>query len=869
MTTLSPMMQQYMKIKQEHPDHILFYRLGDFYEMFFDDAKIASKELELTLTGRDCGLEERAPMCGVPYHSCEGYIARLIKKGYKVAICEQMEDPKTAKGVVKREVIRVVTPGTLVETTMLDEGINNFIASIYLSDQEYGLAIADISTGEIHATQFEDADDGKLKNELARFAPTEVVFNPAFLSKTQMATFLKERLTCCADCLEEDNFIFEQSEKRVEAQFSGKSLEELGLSDKSLAVCAIGGLLCYLSQTQMTGIDRLVTLDLYSDTQFMMLDMIARRNLELTETMRAHEKWGSLLWVLDKTKTAMGKRLLRLYLEQPLINPAVINKRLNAVEELYQDTILRSDLQELLTHVYDLERLMTKIVFGNCSPRDMKTLEYALRQLPGIKNRMQDCKSLYLKEIYQEIDPLEDVSDLIGAAILEDPPITLKDGWVIREGFDAQLDEVRDLLTNTKDYLVGVETREKEKTGIKSLKIGYNKVFGYYLEVTKTNLSQVPDYYIRKQTLANGERYITQELKELEDKILSASEQMLVMENQLFARLREEIAAHLFRIQKTANAIARLDVFQSLAQVAMSNRYCRPQVNLSGEIEIVDGRHPVVELLMDGAPFVANSLSLNMSDRQIAIITGPNMAGKSTYMRQSALIVLMAQMGSFVPAASASIGVVDGIFTRVGASDDLTTGQSTFMMEMNEVASILKSATSRSLLILDEIGRGTSTFDGMSIARAVIEYIADKKKMGAKTLFATHYHELTELEETLPSVKNFNIAVKKRGDQITFLRKIIPGGADDSYGIEVSKLAGIPDTIIHRAFEILHSIESQQEIPMGKGRRKESVPQPDMEQTSLLSVTTSRLEEELRQVDLNTLTPIEALNLLYKLKTMI
>ena len=826
MAKLSPMMEQYFRIKEQHKDHILFYRLGDFYEMFYDDAILASKELELTLTGRDCGQEERAPMCGVPYHSCEGYIARLIKKGYKVAICEQMEDPRLAKGVVKREVIRVVTPGTLVETSMLDEGQNNFIASICPEGEQYGLAVADISTGEIHAAQFTDPDDSTLKNELSRFAPNEIVFHPAFLDKKEMAEFIRNRLSCCAECLREEQYDFSEAQRRVLEQFGKSDLSELSLDQRPLAVQAIGGLLDYLTETQMNGVDRLVSLDLYSESQFMALDLTARRNLELTETMRTGEKKGTLLWVLDRTRTAMGKRLIRQYVEQPLLSPAVIGRRLDAVDELYQDTMLRDTVRERLGGIYDMERLMTKIVFGNCTPRDMRTFGAAIAALPALRSCLEGTKSRFLREIYQEMDELTDIADRIGRAIVDDPPITLKDGFVIRDGYSAELDEVRSLVTGSREYLAGIESRERERTGIKNLRIGYNKVFGYYIEVTKSNLELVPADYIRKQTLSTGERYITEELKDLEGRILTASEKMLAMESELFRELREFISGHLFRIQRTAGAVARLDVFASFAESAMQNGYVRPMVDLSGVIRIEDGRHPVVEQLLDGGQFVANSLYLDRGENTVAIITGPNMAGKSTYMRQCALIVLMAQIGCFVPARSASIGIVDGIYTRVGASDDLATGQSTFMVEMNEVADILKNATRDSLLILDEIGRGTSTYDGMSIARAVIEYIADKKKLGAKTLFATHYHELTVLEDSIVGIRNFNIACRKRGEEIIFLRKIVPGGADESYGIEVSKLAGIPDEIIRRAFEILGALESGNPVNERPGSRQRRTSSP-------------------------------------------
>lgn len=867
MAKLSPMMEQYFRIKEQHKDHILFYRLGDFYEMFYDDAILASKELELTLTGRDCGQEERAPMCGVPYHSCEGYIARLIKKGYKVAICEQMEDPRLAKSVVKREVIRVVTPGTLVETSMLDEGQNNFIASICPEGEQYGLAVADISTGEIHAAQFTDPDDSTLKNELSRFAPNEIVFHPAFLDKKEMAEFIRNRLSCCAECLREEQYDFSEAQRRVLEQFGKSDLSELSLDQRPLAVQAIGGLLDYLTETQMNGVDRLVSLDLYSESQFMALDLTARRNLELTETMRTGEKKGTLLWVLDRTRTAMGKRLIRQYVEQPLLSPAVIGRRLDAVDELYQDTMLRDTVRERLGGIYDMERLMTKIVFGNCTPRDVRTFGAAIAALPALRSCLEGTKSRFLREIYQEMDELTDIADRIGRAIVDDPPITLKDGFVIRDGYSAELDEVRSLVTGSREYLAGIESRERERTGIKNLRIGYNKVFGYYIEVTKSNLELVPADYIRKQTLSTGERYITEELKDLEGRILTASEKMLTMESELFRELREFISGHLFRIQRTAGAVARLDVFASFAESAMQNGYVRPMVDLSGVIRIEDGRHPVVEQLLDGGQFVANSLYLDRGESTVAIITGPNMAGKSTYMRQCALIVLMAQIGCFVPARSASIGIVDGIYTRVGASDDLATGQSTFMVEMNEVADILKNATRDSLLILDEIGRGTSTYDGMSIARAVIEYIADKKKLGAKTLFATHYHELTVLEDSIVGIRNFNIACRKRGEEIIFLRKIVPGGADESYGIEVSKLAGIPDEIIRRAFEILGALESGN--PVNERRSRQPRKPAAEDQLTLAAYEKSPVERELEKIDVDSLSPREALTRLYELKAFL
>ncbi|MBC8584329.1 DNA mismatch repair protein MutS [Youxingia wuxianensis] len=865
MQNLSPMMQQYFAVKEKHPGHIVFFRLGDFYEMFFDDAIVASKELELTLTGRDCGQQERAPMCGVPYHSCDAYIARLIKKGFKVAICEQVENPKEAKGMVKREVIRVITPGTLIESNMLSDDTNNYIACVFSGEEGYALACADISTGQLFVSQFEKDGENELVNELGRYSPSEIIFNGGLLEKKTVTGFIKDKLGCIADLLDDDKFQAAASRELITRHFS-KAPEELGLEGRELSVQVLGALLAYLYETQQKGLERITAIGYVNPEQYMTLDITARRNLEIVQTMRTGEKKGTLLWVLDKTKTAMGKRLLRSFLDKPLLNPAMINKRLNAVEELYSDTLLRCDVTEQLSGVFDLERLMTRIIYGNASPREFRSLQYTATALPGLKSRLSGCQSAYLCEVCQGIDPLEDISRLIDSAIVEEPPALLKDGSVIKDGYDAQLDELRGLVHNTKQILVDIETLEKEKTGIKNLKIGYNRVFGYYIEVTKSYLDLVPQTYIRKQTLANCERYITQELKELEEKILTAGEKILILENSLFEQVRAQIAANLNRIQTTAAAIARLDVYASFAAVAANNNYCRPQVDFSSDIIIKEGRHPVVELLMNGAPFVANDTVLNNSDKQIAIITGPNMAGKSTYMRQTALIVLMAQIGSFVPAVSADIGVVDGIYTRVGASDDLASGQSTFMVEMTEVAHLLREATSRSLLILDEIGRGTSTFDGMSIARAVIEYIADKHKVGAKTLFATHYHELTELEQQLSSVKNYNIACKKRGDDIIFLRRIIPGGADDSYGIEVSKLAGVPDWIIKRAHQVLEQLEDGKTVDPVKKKGK---PQEVSSQISFETVLPSEVEEALRQIDVNTLTPIEALNRLYELKKLL
>ncbi|MEG2174581.1 MAG: DNA mismatch repair protein MutS [Oscillospiraceae bacterium] len=860
MAPLSPMMQQYFDIKKQHPDQLLFFRLGDFYEMFYDDAKVASRELDLVLTGRDCGQEERAPMCGIPYHSCEAYIARLIQKGYKVAICEQMEDPRQAKGVVRREVIRVVTPGTLIEADMLDEGSNNYILSIWRGAKAIGLAFADISTGHAHVTELAEDDLTSLENELARFSPSEAVFNEALLSLDGVKDLLAQRLHCCAGMLDDHVWSEEACREAVHTQFGTQTIAIPGMH-------ALGGLLSYLTDTQKIVIERLVSLECYECERYMTLDATARRNLELVSTMRTGERRGSLLWVLDKTRTALGRRMLRRYLERPLCNIIVIEKRLNAVDELKSDSMLRMDLAETLSGVYDLERLLTRIVCGSTTPRELKSFEMTLRRLPTLRARIEMTKSRLLQEIYHDIDPMDTMAARIGKAISDDPPATSKDGGFIRNGFDTELDGLRELLTHTREHLARIEADERERTGIKNLKIGYNKVFGYYIEISNAYKNMAPPEYIRKQTLSNCERYITEQLKTLEEQILTARERAIILEIRLYEDLRADITAQTDVIQKTADAVARLDVFCSLAAVASEQNYCRPIFTTGGEILIRGGRHPVVEALLGTSQrFVANDCTLDLGDNQIAILTGPNMAGKSTYIRQVALIVLLAQLGSFVPAQSAQLGVVDGIYTRVGASDDLATGQSTFMVEMNEVSQILKKATSKSLLILDEVGRGTSTFDGMSIARAMLEYIAEPEKLGAKTLFATHYHELTELEGLFPSIKNYNTAVKKRGDDITFLRRIVPGAVDDSYGIEVSKLAGIPDWIIRRAHEILTDLEAQRPISERRAALRRTKLPPDGQQAI---PTPSAVEEMLRRVDLNALSPLEALNKLYELKSML
>ena len=861
---LSPMMQQYLSMKDEHRDQILMFRLGDFYEMFFDDAVTASRELELTLTGRDCGLPDRAPMCGVPYHSVENYIARLVKKGYKVAICEQMENPALAKGMVKRDIVRVVTPGTLMEANMLEEGSNNYICSLCPSGERCGLAFADISTGSVLVTEV--SGEMAVINELGKYAPHEVIYAEELPQLRSVVGFLKDRLCCAAQAGDRDAYTEETAKKLVTEQFGEDTVTRL--AGTPLAVRALGGLLAYLRVTQFTGLERLLEAKSYLPQEYMRLDVAARRNLELTETMRSREKRGTLFWVLDKTKTSMGRRLLRSSIEQPLLSVNAINRRLNAVTELTRNSILISELAAALDGVYDLERLMTRVVYGNPPVKDMIALGATTARLPAIKELLGEVQCALLREIEQNIDPLEDVARLIGSAIDPDSDIPLKEGGVIREGYDKQLDEARHLSKDIRGILAEIEEREKDATGIRTLRIGYNRVFGYYIEVSNSFKDQVPAHYIRKQTLTNAERYITEEIKELEERVLHAQQEAIDRAAELYEQVRATVAAELPRIQQTAAAVAGLDMLCSLATVALNNNYCCPTVDLSDEIEISEGRHPVVEQLLDGVPFVPNDTKLNNRENQIAVLTGPNMAGKSTYMRQVALIVLMAQVGSFVPAASARIGIVDGIYTRVGASDDLTTGQSTFMVEMSEVANILKEATEKSLLILDEIGRGTSTYDGMSIARAVIEYIADRKKLGAKTLFATHYHELTELEELIPCVKNYNVAVKKRGEDIVFLRRIIPGGVDESYGIEVSKLAGIPRWVIDRAYEVLSSLEDGQTVSEAKVKTR-AKPKEESEQLYFIDEKAEAIKKRLRGADPNTLTPIEALNLIYELKKLL
>ncbi len=870
MADLSPMMKQYFQIKEQNPDTILFFRLGDFYEMFFEDAKIASRELDLTLTGRDCGQEERAPMCGVPFHSYENYLARLVAKGYKVAICEQMEDPATAKGLVKRDIIRVVTPGTVLESSMLDEGKNNYLASLWVENGQAGVCFADVSTGSLQATLLTDADrelENMVCSEFSRFSPREILVNPGALDMKSLPEFIREKLSASLECLSEEECSGENCRSRVLEQFGVKNEKELSESGHPLIVRAVGQLLYYLQKTQRGGLERLAKVEYYEKGRFMRLDLNTCRNLELTETMRNKEKRGSLLWVLDKTRTAMGKRQLRNWLERPLLSPGLITRRLNAVEELVENAMFRDTITELLNGMQDLERIMSRIVYGSANGRELRALWSALCRLPEIKEQLSSASSEFLQKVYRQIDPMADVCDLIDKAIVEDPPFSIREGGIIRPGYFEELDQLRSDMTNGKGLLASVEARERERTGIPKLKIGYNRVFGYYLEITNSYRDQVPEEYIRKQTLTNCERYITPELKDLENRILGASDRAVQMETRLFEDVRKQIAAEMGRVQMTARAIAALDVIASFAQVSAQRDYIRPTVNVSGRLYLKDSRHPVVEALLKDAPFVPNDVELDMNQNRVAIITGPNMAGKSTYMRQIALIVLMAQIGCFVPASSAEIGIVDGIYTRVGASDDLAAGQSTFMVEMTEVADILRHASANSLLVLDEIGRGTSTFDGMSIARAVLEHVADPKQLGAKALFATHYHELTEMEEQLEGVKNYSIAVKKRGDDITFLRRIVRGGADDSFGVEVAKLAGVPDRIVRRARQILKELEAGAPVQVSgkKQAAKEEAAQIPAQMMMLETSSQGEVLRRLRELDINTLTPIECMNQLFSL----
>ena len=874
---LTPMMQQYKKTKEEFKDCILFYRLGDFYEMFFDDAKIVSKELELTLTGKNCGLEERAPMCGVPFHAVEGYLSKLVSRGYKVAICEQVEDPAQAKGLVKREVIRVVTPGTNLNAQALDESRNNYIMSIVYVSDRFGISFADVTTGDYFVTEVDSVR--KLLDEMYKFSPKEVICNEALVMSGVDMEDLKERLHLIMYALESWYFDDELCQRALLEHFRVSSLKGLGAADFGCGVIAAGALLRYLTETQKTSLSHMSKLQPYISGNFMVIDSSSRRNLELVETLREKQKRGSLLWVLDKTKTAMGARTLRGYVEQPLIQKEEIERRLQAVEELNSQMITREELREYLSPVYDLERLIGRISYQTANPRDLIAFKTSLGMLPHLKTLLMDFQSPLLQEIQNDLDVLPDLYELIESSVLEEPPVTIREGNIIKDGYHEEVDRFRKAKTEGKSWLAEIETKERERTGIKNLRIKYNKVFGYYLEVTNSYKDLVPEDYIRKQTLTNAERYITPELKELEDTILGAEEKLTALEYELFTDIRDRIAAEVLRIQRTAKAVARLDVFTSLAFVADKNHYVRPKINGQGVVDIQKGRHPVVEQMIPENMFISNDTYLDNDSNRISVITGPNMAGKSTYMRQTALIVLMAQIGSFVPAERADIGIVDRIFTRVGASDDLASGQSTFMVEMNEVSNILRNATANSLLILDEIGRGTSTFDGLSIAWAVIEHIADKKLLGAKTLFATHYHELTELEGTMEGVNNYCIAVKEKGDDIVFLRKIVQGGADRSYGIQVAKLAGVPESVIERAKELAEEL-SRADISVkakniaeegrAKGKQKKKpkrYDEVDLEQISLFdTVKNEDVIRELEELDLPNMTPMEAMNTLNRLQ---
>ena len=870
-SVLSPMMQEYCKTKEEYKDCILFYRLGDFYEMFFDDALLVSKELELTLTGKDCGLEERAPMCGIPFHAADTYINRLIERGHKVAICEQVEDPKKAKGLVKRAVIRVVTPGTTLDATSLDESKNNYLMSIVSIADRFGCAIADITTGDCFLTEVPNSQ--KLVDEINKFSPAEIICNDSFFMSGVDTDDLKERLGICIFSLDAWYFDDDTCRKELREHFHVTNLEGLGISDYDSGIIAAGALFLYLKETQKTALSQMTTIRPYTAERYMLIDSSSRRNLELVETLREKQKRGSLLWVLDKTKTAMGARTLRSFVEQPLIDAEEINRRLEALEELNEKPMLRDEIREYLNPVYDLERLVSRISFKSANPRDMVAFASSLEMIPYIKQVLKDFQAPILKEIYEDMDSLEDITDLIKHAIVDEPPLAQKDGGIIREGFNEDVDKFRSARTDGKKWLTELETKERERTGIKSLKIKYNRVFGYALEVTNTFKELVPENYIRKQTLANAERYITEELKNLENMILGAEDKLYALEYELFSNVRDKVGQEVIRIQRTAKAIAGLDVFASLALVAERNHYVRPKVNEGGIIDIKGGRHPVVEQMIDNDMFIANDTYLDNTKKRVSIITGPNMAGKSTYMRQTALIVLMAQIGSFVPADKAVIGIVDRIFTRVGASDDLASGQSTFMVEMTEVANILRNATAKSLLILDEIGRGTSTFDGLAIAWAVIEHISNTKLCGAKTLFATHYHELTELEGKLSGVTNYCIAVKEKGDDIVFLRKIVKGGADKSYGIQVAKLAGVPDSVINRAKELVEELSDADITAAVKdlaSPKKKPKVEMDMAQMSLFdTVQDNDIIEELKGIDIGNLTPMEALNTLYNLQNKI
>ena len=866
-TKLSPMMVQYFQIKAQYEDAILFFRLGDFYEMFFEDAKIASQELDLVLTGRDCGQEERAPMCGVPFHSADSYIAKLVSRGYKVAICEQMEDPATVKGLVKRDVIRIITPGTVIESNMLDDGSNNYLCAVFTGDKDTGVCFADVSTGEFHITVLDGDDvENKLVNQLSTYAPRELIVNSKTLDFKQIERFAK-KLSASVEVLDDDKFDFENATSLIIETLKKEEISSLGIGHSKSAVSALGAVIGYLRETQKKNeIETPSEIDFYDEEQYMSLDISARRNLELTKSMMTGDKKHSLLWVIDKTKTAMGKRMIKSWLERPLMSIPKIVKRQNAVGELADNPKMRDSVRECLVGINDIERLMTRIVYGTANAKELKSLQYTIEKLPLVKNALSEASSALLKDIFGGIDLLEDVKSLIDKAIVDEPPFSVREGGLIKSGYNSEIDELKSIMIDGAGVIASIESEQRELTGIPKLKVGYNRVFGYYIEVSNSYKDMVPDTYVRKQTLTNCERYITQELKELEGRIIGAKDRSVALEYEVFSGVRNTVAQEVERLQQTAKKLASLDVLASLAEVAVSNNYVCPVISNDGKIEIKDGRHPVVEALLEDAPFVPNDTVLDRDDNRCAIITGPNMAGKSTYMRQIALITLLAQIGSFVPAKSAKIGIVDAIFTRVGASDDLATGQSTFMVEMNEVAAILKNATPASLIILDEIGRGTSTFDGMSIARAVLEFVCKKKTLGAKTLFATHYHELTAMEGLIDGVKNYSIAVKKRGDDITFLRRIVVGGADQSFGIEVAKLAGVPDSVVKRAKVILRELEAN--AVKIEFKADDSVIEEDENDIQYNFTANGRQEifEILKALDVNTITPIEAMQTLYDLK---
>ncbi len=867
MAKITPMMQQYFAIKENYKHCLLFFRLGDFYEMFFEDAVIASKELEITLTGKDWGQEERAPMCGVPFHSADSYIARLVEKGYKVAICEQVEDPKLAKGIVKRDVIRVITPGTMLDQTVLDESKNNYIMAVYGEKGGYGLAVCDVTTGEFQVTQFPTIlASQKILDEIARFSPAELICNEG-LKEHPIAEEIKKRFQIYLNDIDERMFSFRTAKKTLTDHFRVASLDGFGLEKKNQAVSAAGGLMWYLIETQKNGLEHISALKYYTTGDFMPLDIASRRNLELTETMREKNKRGSLLGVLDETKTAMGARMMRKWVEQPLLQADEIRKRLDGVEELKDDLFLREEIKDVLRTMYDFERIMSRVVYQNANARELAMLKNSIANLPLLKNILSRCKSDCLRELYEKLDPLENIHELIEKAIVEDPPFSVREGGMIREGYCDELDTYSRAKKEGTSWIHQMEEEEREKTGIKNLRIRYNKVFGYYLEVTKSNLEDVPDNYIRKQTLANCERFITPELNDLAELILGSEEKIVALEYDLFTEIRNAVAAEVERIQRCAHMISVLDVLQSLAEVAAARNYVKPVVDDGDVIDIKGGRHPVVEKLMEGQ-FIPNDTYLDNGETRLAIITGPNMAGKSTYMRQTALIVLMAQIGSFVPADSAHIGIVDRIFTRVGASDDLSAGQSTFMVEMTEVANILHNATSKSLLILDEIGRGTSTFDGLSIAWAVLEYVADPKVIGAKTLFATHYHELSELEGKLAGVKNYCVTVQEQGEDIIFLRKIKRGGADHSYGVQVARLAGLPHKVIKRSNQILKQLNAADITKKAKRIAAESKEQAEetAQQVDMFHLEETQMLEEIKQLDIMAMTPMEALQKLFDLQ---